>query len=229
MNNSTHHLRSRRTAFTLIELLVVIAVIGILAALIFPITGALKKKKMITVAQAELAQVETAIDDYKAKYGTYPPDNPNPTLPGFLINQLFFELKGTVLTNGAYQTLDGSGQIPTVQVTAIFGANVTGFVNTSTSAKGNDDKAAAVNFLKDLKPTQSGALTAGSLIKVLTCSVLWDQNYPVPAGDPLGMNPWRYISTNPTNNPASYDLWVDLLISGKTNRISNWSKQPQVQ
>src|SRR5450759_725568 len=91
-----------------IELLVVIAVIGILAALIFPITGALKKKKMITVAQAELAQVETAIDAYKAKYGTYPPDNPaNP-----LINPLYFELEGTTNNgSGYYQTLDGSGQI----------------------------------------------------------------------------------------------------------------------
>jgi hypothetical protein len=39
-----------------------------------------------------------------------------------------------------------------------------------------------------------------------------------------GINPWRYNSSNPTNNPGSYDLWVQLSISGKTNLICNWSK-----
>jgi hypothetical protein len=35
------------------------------------------------------------------------------------------------------------------------------------------------------------------------------------------------VSTNPTNNPGSFDLWIDVLYGGKTNRISNWSKDPQ--
>ena len=55
MKNATSHPRLRRTAFTLIELLVVIAVIGILAALVFPIAGHVKKTRMIGVAKAELA------------------------------------------------------------------------------------------------------------------------------------------------------------------------------
>jgi hypothetical protein len=37
------------------------------------------------------------------------------------------------------------------------------------------------------------------------------------------INPWRYNSVSPVNNPKSYDLWVDILIGGKTNRICNWS------
>ena len=121
----------RYMAFTLIELLVVIAVIAILAALIFPVTIGLKKQRMIKVGQTELAQVETAAEAYKAKYGFYPPDNPsNP-----LINQLYFELKGTVLSNGSYQALDGSGQIAATPAAfqAAFGAStsVSGFVNSS--------------------------------------------------------------------------------------------------
>jgi hypothetical protein len=39
------------------------------------------------------------------------------------------------------------------------------------------------------------------------------------------MNPIRYNSSSPTNNPNSYDLWIDVVIDGKTNRISNWSKE----
>jgi hypothetical protein len=42
------------------------------------------------------------------------------------------------------------------------------------------------------------------------------------------VNPWRYNSSNPTNNPGSYDLWVQLSIAGKTNLICNWSKQVQI-
>jgi prepilin-type N-terminal cleavage/methylation domain-containing protein len=230
MDNSTHQPRLRRTAFTLIELLVVIAVIGILAALIFPITGALKKKRMITVAQAELAEVETAIDAYKSKYGTYPPDNPGSPL----INPLYFELEGTTNNgSGYYQTLDGSGQISSGQFAGLFGAGVNGFVNTSASAKGSDDKGVAVNFLKDLKPNQIGQWIFGTRTNnaILVCSVQWDnvstQPLPSPPAERNGLNPWRYVSSHPTNNPASYDLWVDILIAGKTYHISNWSKQPQ--
>ena len=43
------------------------------------------------------------------------------------------------------------------------------------------------------------------------------------------INPWSYNSSNPTNNPGSYDLWMDIYSSGKTNRISNWSPNPQPQ
>jgi hypothetical protein len=48
---------------------------------------------------------------------------------------------------------------------------------------------------------------------------------------PLGLpdvNPWRYNSSSPTNNPGSYDLWIQLAFGGKTNLICNWSKQVQI-
>jgi hypothetical protein len=54
---------------------------------------------------------------------------------------------------------------------------------------------------------------------------------PDAAYQPLGgvdLNPWRYNSSSPTNNPGSYDLWVQLSIGGKTNLICNWSKQVQI-
>lgn len=220
--------RSRRTAFTLIELLVVIAVIAILAALLFPVTTVIKKKRILALAQAELVNVETAIEAYKARRGTYPPDNPG----NFLINPLFYELLGTTRDSlGNYQTLDGGSQVLKLEFPAFYGPNVSGFVNSSASAKGDDEKAAAESFLKNLKPNQSGVPKPALYpkIKILACSVLVEDppaNYPVPGSDPAGLNPWRYISTNPTNNPGSYDLWVDLFIGGKKYTVSNWSKKP---
>ncbi len=41
------------------------------------------------------------------------------------------------------------------------------------------------------------------------------------------LNPWRYVCPG-TNNPGSYDLWIQLSIAGKTNLICNWSKQIQI-
>jgi hypothetical protein len=46
-----------------------------------------------------------------------------------------------------------------------------------------------------------------------------------PAGSDTHYNPWRYNSTNPTNNPGRYDLWLDIIIDGKTNRFCNWEKK----
>jgi hypothetical protein len=42
------------------------------------------------------------------------------------------------------------------------------------------------------------------------------------------VNPWLYVSTSPTNNPDRYDLWTEVILSGKTVRFSNWEKDPVV-
>ena len=61
--------------FTLIELLIVIAIMAVLAALTFPILGAVKKNMIRTRARGGLTALETAIEGYKDKFGHYPPDN----------------------------------------------------------------------------------------------------------------------------------------------------------
>src|SRR5476651_2026488 len=66
-----------RQAFTLVELLVVLAIIGILAAFIVTIGPAMTRTAYINKTRAEMAQLETAIDSYKAAYGFYPPGNPS--------------------------------------------------------------------------------------------------------------------------------------------------------
>jgi prepilin-type N-terminal cleavage/methylation domain-containing protein len=212
-------------AFTLIELLVVIAIMAPLAALLLPVIRGVKKRQFISHTQAEMAQLEMAIDRYKSAYGFYPPGNPNNPL----INQLYYELEGTRLTNGdTYVALDGSAPINTNYVGATFG--VGGFIN-STKPSGDEESTAARNFLPDLRPKQifnfTNINTGPDGINVLVGSV----GGPDTIYQPLGMqelNPWRYNSSHPTNNPGSYDLWIQLSISGQTNLICNWSKQVQV-
>jgi prepilin-type N-terminal cleavage/methylation domain-containing protein len=226
MNERISLERSRQKAFTLIELLVVIAVIGMLAGMILAVTYGVNTTKTKKLAYAELNQVAAAIESYKARYGTYPPDNTN----SVHINPLYFELVGTIFTNDTspgrggwgYVTLDGSFFIPTNRVATVF--HVAGFVNSSTSARGDDERPAPVNFLKELKLKQ---VSTNNGARVLACSVGWDG-----IGGSLNTVhsncPWRYRSSNPTNNASTFDLWVDLFLQDNTNRINNWSKKPQV-
>ena len=221
---------THRHALTLIELLAVISIIGILAAFIVPVLGSLKRREYISKTQAELSQLETAIDSYKATYGFYPPDAPsNPNYP--LVNQLYYELLGTFnYTNSGvvyYQTLDSSAQpIPVGSVTSALG--VGGFMNCTKPGAG-EDAPAAKNFLSNLKPNQiwESYTNNGVPVTLLVASV----GGPDPTYRPLNavdLNPWRYNCSSPTNNPGAYDLWVELKIGGKTNLICNWSKQVQI-
>ena len=139
--------------FTLVELLVVISIIAILAAFIFPALSAVKRRQYINQTQAELGQLETAIDNYKTTYGFYPPGNPkyDPTNPATrndtMFSPLYFELLGTTnINNATYQTLDGSASIA-VSALAVSTSplGVGGFVNCSKPGAGEDAPAARIS------------------------------------------------------------------------------------
>jgi len=230
MKHATLNPRRPVHAFSLIELLIVIAIIAILAALIFPATRGINRNKIRSKARAEVALLEMAIENYHSKLGHYPPDNAGKPW----LNQLYYELLGSTNTGTTLRTVDGSAELRIPgDFTSVFGANVSGFVNCS--AGGGDEGHTAIRFLSDLKPSYVGTpkeVDAASPFpvgaKFLVCSVPWP-DVGVPPWRPLGvpgLNPFRYNSSNPTNNPNSFDLWVDVIIDGKTNRISNWSKEP---
>lgn len=218
--------------FTLIELLTVIAIIGVVAGFAFPVMSRVARTQKISHAQGELALIETALENYKAKYGSYPPSCTN-----VLLNQLYCELSGTTNTGSGtslvFQTLDGGYSIPANGVLASFGTG--GFINCSKGA--GEDAVYAKNFLTGLKSTEVAAATniTGALIPYLVTSVGGpDQAYqPTPS---LSGNPIRYLYPG-TNNPGSYDLWVQLSIGSQFNGgvmtvsnlylVCNWSSQAQ--
>jgi len=215
-----------RHAFTLVELLVVISIIGILAAFTVPVLSAVKRHQYISHTQAEMGQLQAAIDSYHAAYGFYPPDNPtNP-----MANQLYYELEGTFLdtTNNVFETLDGSVQIPVGSVSSAFGLG--GFINCSKPGSSEDSQRAR-NFIHELSPRQTTTIsnyppTVG--FTILVGSVGGPDSTYQPLGV-SGLNPWRYKSSGTlTNNPGAYELYIQLVIGGKTNLVCNWSREVQI-
>ena len=193
--------------FTLIELLVVIGIIVLLAGMSFPAMKGVKAAQARTRARAELTQIETAIENYKTKLGFYPPDN---AASDWTANQLYYELLGTTTTNNVdYQTLDGSA------------STTTPILNCAKPGAG-DDAPKAVKFLVGLKEGQF--LAVSSTRTVLGVSM--QGAHPLTGANNAEIVPYGYNSSSPAQNPKSFDLWVDIIAGGKTNRISNWSSRP---
>jgi prepilin-type N-terminal cleavage/methylation domain-containing protein len=234
--SSTPHsaLRTPRfkSAFTLIEILVVISIIAILTALILATAGYAMSRARRARVETELATLETAIQSYKSAKGFYPQDNPN----NYSMSPLFYELTGTTVTiygsgtiarpSSYYSATTGdtfNAMKATSDFFTVYGAGVTGFVNASS------DPSQVQNFFGATgKSARVGHLVTNGVPYTIFGVVV---SGPVQLTTTNGstISPWFYTSSNPANTPGSYDLWMDVYYSGKTNRISNWSRNPQPQ
>ena len=70
-------MRNKIRAFTLIELLIVMAIIIVLAGLILATANYVQKKGYRSRAEAEIAAISAALENYKADNGVYPRGNAN--------------------------------------------------------------------------------------------------------------------------------------------------------
>lgn len=229
MTPHTPQIRASR-GFTLIELLTVIAIIAVLAAIGVGLTGAAKTARVNARAQSELQQIATAIEAYKGDRGVYPPDNPltpsgspkqrvNP-----VINPLYYELRGMEIREGKFRARGLEEGLDPGDIKAVFGRS--GFLNT-TVPDGDPSK----TYL-DPKPSSVRRVTIESVpVDLLVSPFDWPGTTAGPDGQqenaPINgsrVNPWRYVSSSPTNNSGGFDLWIDVYTSAKAEKrvFKNW-------
>lgn len=190
-------------AFTLIELLVVISIIGLLAALTMGVTGLASRTMKSKRMEGEIERLISDLENYHSAVGNYPPDN-----PGFPSkSQLYYELTGATFQNGTFRTLDREVTITAQDYAAVFHAD--GINNSGRTEQ-------EVKFKAAFKPSQIREISDNPEVEVLVA--------PLPSLDGTTPAIWNYVSTNPTNNPSSFDLWADVKIGKQIYRFSNWSK-----
>lgn len=226
---SNNGIPARPTAFSLIELLTVISIIGLLAALGVGMAGVAKRKGTEASVRAERDQIVTAIESYHADFNQYPPDNNNGQLNlNAAMNPLFYELVGCVSSNQGqyYQPADRLDLISSTTLNNAF--HTQGILN---SAVAPDRPKFYFHNLKE-KQHATVTLNNGSMVELLRVSAVdWPAGQTALSplnglvnGASLGINPWQYVSTKPTNNAASFDLWAQIPW-GSTNRIiGNWKE-----
>jgi prepilin-type N-terminal cleavage/methylation domain-containing protein len=73
-------INGRRYGFTLIELLIAIAIIGILVAIAVPTAFVALRRAKIGAMKLELTNLGIALEEYRQKYGDYPPDGSDVSL-----------------------------------------------------------------------------------------------------------------------------------------------------
>jgi prepilin-type N-terminal cleavage/methylation domain-containing protein len=220
-----------RTAFTLIELLVVIGIIAILAALLFPAGAAVKRKATLSRVTAEIKQVEGMINSYQLDKGFYPPDNKQISGPLVSVvsypNSLYYELRGArALTQQSFVTLDERETNTVVELQSAF--RVPGINNLQLTTV--TDGPTAKDYLGDISSARHARVDFGAPAGIKTVlGTKVDGPLAVTTVDGDTFNPFHYVATTPTNNVQTFDLWVDIIVGGKTNRISNWSDKPLEQ
>jgi len=230
--------------FTLIELLVVIAIIGLLAGMVLHVAPLVNSRRKSSIIEAEKAWLGNAIEAYKLKMGSYPPDNPA-TINCAAGSDAYFDCTAT---NTLLYELTGAKVVDptanTVLYEVYYGTNIAssdfhsllgldGIIN---AAPANSSEQRSVAFLnpapkapqhKYYRPLPlDNAGNPPSLIRGLIVPVTLDA---LPLVDATRHNPadyvnfWHYdCSSTNRHNRDSFDIWAAYTVGANIVTNGNW-------
>jgi hypothetical protein len=179
----------------------------------------------VSRVKAELAALAMAIESFKDKYGFYPPDTGPEnkwTTDGnnqALANPLYYELSGCLINtnNNTFRDPFFQTELSSAELTTVFGRK--GLVNAS------PNRGEVRNFIPQIRTNHVVPITLSALGQKQAYLLSVPVKGPPNVFDASGRkNFWRYRSTQPTNNPGSFDLWAEIVIRNRTNIIGNWNQ-----
>jgi prepilin-type N-terminal cleavage/methylation domain-containing protein len=225
---------ARQTGFTLIELLAVIAIIGILAALMIGLSPLASDKRKASLIDAQKEWLVSAIESYKAKMGTYPPDNANNIhaltdadtyFDVTAKNTLLYELTGADIIDMSADPVFRLYDAATIKSSELASFSGVGGIANSTPTYSVDQR--SVPFINPAPKSSQCKFYPGFSIKGLVVPVALEKS---PYLDTTSQFPanfvnfWHYdCSSANRHNPDSFDIWaVYTMGKGLTVTNGNW-------
>ena len=197
------HSQSQRS-FTLVEILVVVAIIAVLTALVLQGASIAARKRDRSRVEAQLERLKLVIEDYKLRFGTYPPDNPADVAGSRLYDELrgYGVLNKPGTANPARQAKDYLPALQSDEWVVI-------------------DRATGQAIGRDEVLYKDGVIYRDRVIYPEGVPYLSVSALPIGPNQPNRLN---YNSSSPKRNPGSYDLWADYAERGTLKRITigNW-------
>jgi prepilin-type N-terminal cleavage/methylation domain-containing protein len=116
--NAGPHRLATQAGFTLIEVLMVIAIIGVLVGLLVPAVNIARRKVQQSAIVFEVQTLANSIEQYKTKFGEYPPDGSSASVFKRHIRKVFPNASPTELAD--LDVAVGCNQLPTPSAAAEF-------------------------------------------------------------------------------------------------------------
>ncbi len=179
----------------------------------------LAMQRVVDGIRAERAQLESAIEAYRKALGHYPPDHVlsrQPLVVDGVTNQLFYEISGTVFN-------PASRRFECERCTAVSSRTLAAYFHVEQFSNVVTAPAVARSFLP-ATDVFIGELT-GKIpgLKTFGYAPLPEEVDPETANE-FVISPWRYVTTQPTNNPGRFDLWIEVNVNDQHLVVGNWKR-----
>jgi general secretion pathway protein G len=187
------HRPGQPAGFTLVELLVVIVILAILIALLLPAIAAGVRNARVAAVQAEITQLASALSDFKAKYGEYPPSRM------LLCEDGVYPTNSTVAIASTGNTSDITlGQLAQRSVNAL--RRYWPRMDIRTGTRGSTTPPTTTTSFYDFNG--NGVRDSNPyIIEGFECLVFWLGGVPAPlSASGASMTGWSKLPTNPFQN-----------------------------
>jgi hypothetical protein len=172
------------------------------------------------VCQELLSQRELfvrGIEEYKRKFGTYPPDHlisSEPLVVDAITNQLLYELLGTLQDPAA-------GTFAPVRFPAVKREMIKSFFNTAEFRNSALKEEDVKHFIDVADISATVAVHNKPDVALLGYFPGWEGIEPDIYGQ-VNLSSWQYNSSAPRHNPGRYDLWIEVKTSQTNIVVGNW-------